>query len=74
MTSSIFATGQPRRLLAVGAACALALGLVLGSGSASAWSLKEAAKPYAGAKIHCAGDGYAPYIGYEKLSKEFTEI
>lgn len=59
---------------AVGCA-AVAFFLVLsGAAAAAEWSLKEAAKPYAGQKIHCAGDGYAPYVAYQKLSEEFTEI
>jgi multiple sugar transport system substrate-binding protein len=53
------------------------LGLVLaaagGSGDAAAWSLEEAAKPYAGQTIRCVGDGYAPFLAYQELSKEFTE-
>ncbi len=54
--------------------CGVAVGLLFGASSALAWSLAEAAKPYAGEKIHCAGDGYAPYVAYQELSKEFTEI
>jgi multiple sugar transport system substrate-binding protein len=40
---------------------------------AHAWSLKEAAQPYAGQTIHCVGDGYAPFTAYQKLSEEFTK-
>lgn len=38
------------------------------------WSLKEAAKPYAGTTIRCMVDGYAPALAYQKLATEFTEI
>jgi multiple sugar transport system substrate-binding protein len=41
---------------------------------AAAWSLAEAAKPYRGETIRCVGDGYAPFIAYQKLSDEFTRL
>jgi len=47
---------------------------VTGSAQADTWSLAEAAKPYAGATLHCMGDGYAPALAYQKLSEEFTQI
>lgn len=64
---------QRRNVTAI-AACGLALGLAVGSGPASAWSLADAAKPYAGTTILCAGDGYAPMEAYQKVSGEFTKI
>lgn len=51
-----------------------AAGLLGSSAQAADWSLAEAAKPYAGATLHCMGDGYAPAIAYQKLSEEFTQI
>lgn len=54
---------------------ALAVGLVLSSAPASAWTLEEAAKPYAGATIKCVGDGYSPFLAYQKLAQEkFTAM
>lgn len=60
--------------------CALAgaiacLGASLSSGAAQAWTLEEAAKPYAGTTIKCVGDGYAPFVAYQKLAEEkFTPL
>ena len=48
---------------------------VIGDGARSqTWSLAEAAKPYSGQTIRCVGDGYAPFLAYQKLSAEFTKI
>lgn len=45
------------------------------STSAVAWSLEEAAKPYAGTTIKCVGDGYAPFLAYQQLATEqFTPM
>ncbi|MFN4140458.1 ABC transporter substrate-binding protein [Aestuariivirga sp.] len=55
-------------------ALAASAGLIAGSAQAETWSLAEAAKPYAGATLHCMGDGYAPALAYQKLSEEFTQI
>lgn len=56
-------------------AVALAAGVALSAAPASAWTLEEAAKPYAGAKIKCVGDGYAPFVAYQKLAQEkFTPL
>jgi multiple sugar transport system substrate-binding protein len=38
------------------------------------WSLPDAAKPYRGETIHCVGDGYAPFVAYQKLALEFTKL
>jgi multiple sugar transport system substrate-binding protein len=65
-----------RKLLAGAlAGTALCLGAAGFSGGAQAWSLEEAAKPYAGATIKCVGDGYAPFVAYQKLATEqFTPM
>ena len=45
------------------------------AGGAQAWTLEEAAKPYAGTTIKCVGDGYAPFVAYQKLAEEvFTPL
>jgi multiple sugar transport system substrate-binding protein len=63
------------RTLCLAGAVALAAGLGLSASPAVAWTLEEAAKPYAGAKIKCVGDGYAPFLGYQKLAQEkFTPM
>jgi multiple sugar transport system substrate-binding protein len=41
---------------------------------AADWSLADAAKPYSGQTIHCVGDGYAPFLAYQKLSVEFAKL
>lgn len=46
-----------------------------GTTPAAAWSLQEAAQPYAGTTIKCVGDGYAPFLAYQKLAEEqFTPL
>lgn len=56
-------------LASMGVACLLAA-----PAQSEEWSLKEAAKPYAGTTIRCMVDGYAPALAYEKLASEFTDI
>jgi len=41
---------------------------------AADWSLTQAAKPYRGETIRCVGDGYAPFVAYQKLAQEFTRL
>jgi multiple sugar transport system substrate-binding protein len=41
---------------------------------AAGWSLAEAAKPYRGETIRCVGDGYAPFVAYQKLAEQFTSL
>lgn len=55
-------------------AAALALGAGLASGEAKAWSLKEAAAPYAGAELNFICQAYTPCYSIEALTPEFTEI
>ena len=57
-------------------AAVLAAGLTsgLGASDASAWSLEEAAKPYAGSEVRGICDGYSPCLAYIELTKEFEEI
>jgi multiple sugar transport system substrate-binding protein len=38
---------------------------------ASAWTLEEAAKPYAGQSIRVICDGYSPCLAYKELAKDF---
>ena len=60
---------------AVVAAVALFVGATGTSTPAAAWSLEEAAKPYAGTTIKCVGDGYAPFLAYQQLAAEqFTPL
>ena len=46
---------------------------VLGVSKAKAWSLKEAAKPYAGTTINMICQAYTPCYAIEKLAPEFEE-
>ncbi|MFO1060131.1 MAG: extracellular solute-binding protein [Dongiaceae bacterium] len=63
------------RLAGIAAAAAILAAGWLGASPAGAWTLAEAAKPYAGTTIKCVGDGYAPFIAYQKLAKEkFTPL
>ena len=59
-------------------AMAIATGVILAGfiphGPAKAWSLKEAAKPYAGAEVRGICDGYAPCLAYIELTKEFEQL
>ncbi len=57
------------------AAAALVAALVagFGSGEAKAWSLEEAAKPYAGTEVRGICDGYSPCLAYIELAKEFEQ-
>ena len=61
--SNIIATGLLSTALCLGASI----------GKAEAWSLEEAAKPYAGVEIRTICDGYAPCVSNKELSEEFTE-
>lgn len=54
------------RTLAIAALIALAA-----SANAAAWTLKEAAAPYAGQSIRVICDGYSPCLAYQELAKEF---
>ncbi len=56
-----------RKMLAGAVQC---LGAAALSSTAHAWSLEEAAKPYAGTTIKCVGDGYSPFVAYQKLATE----
>lgn len=59
----------------VALACALVgISAAIGDADAADWSLAEAAKPYQGETIRCVGDGYAPFVAYQKLSEEFTKL
>ncbi len=69
-------TGLKGRLVLACGAAALALGLSAGPGAstATAWSLGEAAKPYAGTEVRGICDGYAPCMAYIELTAEFKEL
>jgi multiple sugar transport system substrate-binding protein len=67
---------ETRYSLWVGAAAlaaVLAVGTI-GADKAQAWSLEEAAKPYAGTEVRGICDGYAPCMSYVDLTAEFEEI
>ncbi|MEE9301771.1 MAG: hypothetical protein V3V17_11715, partial [Alphaproteobacteria bacterium] len=67
---------ETRFSLWVGAA-ALAAVLAVGTidaDKAQAWSLEEAAAPYAGTEVRGICDGYAPCMAYVDLTAEFEEI
>ena len=55
---------------------ALVLGAAggLASTEASAWSLEEAAKPYAGTEVRGICDGYSPCLAYTEMAKKFEEL
>ncbi len=55
-------------------AAALGLGAGLASGEAKAWSLEEAAAPYAGTSLNIICQAYTPCYAIEGLTPEFTEI
>jgi multiple sugar transport system substrate-binding protein len=62
--------------MALHGALALVLGLALslGAGKAAAWSLEDAAKPYAGTEVRGICDGYAPCMAYIELTSEFEAL
>ncbi len=63
------------RLAGIAAAAAILAAGWLGASPAGAWTLAEAAKPYAGTTIKCVGDGYSPFVAYQKLATEkFTPL
>lgn len=64
-----------RKVSVAAATIALGVGLaVLPQGKAQAWSLEEAAKPYAGTEVRGICDGYAPCLSYIELAKKFEEL
>ncbi len=67
---------ETRFSLWVGAAtlaAVLAVGTI-DADKAQAWSLEEAAAPYAGTEVRGICDGYAPCMAYVDLTAEFEEI
>jgi multiple sugar transport system substrate-binding protein len=50
-----------------------ALAATLASGSAGAWSLEEAAKPYAGVTVRTIGESLPPLEAMDKLKHKFEE-
>jgi multiple sugar transport system substrate-binding protein len=44
------------------------------SNNAMAWSLQEAAKPYAGTEVRGICDGYSPCLAYTEMAKKFEEL
>jgi len=54
-------------------AAVLAVGTV-GADKAQAWTLEEAAKPYAGTEVRGICDGYAPCMAYVGLTEEFEKL
>lgn len=62
-----------RRSFLAGVALATALTLTLGNGPAKAWSLKEAAKPYAGTTIRIIGEALAPLESLNQQKAAFEE-
>jgi multiple sugar transport system substrate-binding protein len=66
----------PRLSRWVGAAAlaaVLAIG-VIGADKAQAWTLEEAAKPYAGTEVRGICDGYASCMAYVSLTEEFETL
>ena len=55
-------------VLGVGAAAALP------ATDAAAWSLEEAAAPYAGTEVRGICDGYSPCLAYTEMAKKFEEL
>ncbi len=53
------------------AAVSLLVAVAAAERPAQAWSLKEAAQPYAGTEIRGICDGYAPCLAYIELAKKF---
>ena len=52
----------------------LLAGAPLDADEAHAWSLEEAAKPYAGTEVRGICDGYAPCMAYVALTEEFEQL
>ena len=44
------------------------------STEAVAWSLEDAAKPYAGTEVRGICDGYSPCLAYTEMAKKFEEM
>lgn len=61
------------RLAAVTLGVGLALGLAMGGGTAFAWSLEEAAKPYEGVTLRTIGESLPPLEALAKLKHKFEE-
>lgn len=72
MDMTIEAARTPRLGRLVALATVLAVGCLAAASPGHAWTVEEAAKPYAGATIKCVGDGYAPFLAYQKLAERFT--
>lgn len=64
--------------LALGVGAAALAGVLAGApldaNEAHAWSLEEAAKPYAGSEVRGICDGYAPCMSYVALTDEFEQL
>ena len=58
---------------AVALAAILIVGTV-GADKTRAWTLEEAAKPYAGTEVRGICDGYAPCMAYVSLTEEFEKL
>ena len=67
-------THQRLKSLLVAGALALGVAGAMGSTEASAWSLEEAAKPYAGTEVRGICDGYSPCLAYTEMAKKFEEL
>lgn len=65
-----------QRLKALLIAGALVVGAAggLASTEASAWSLEDAAKPYADTEVRGICDGYSPCLAYTEMAKKFEEL
>ena len=58
----------------VAALAAALAGAPLDADEAHAWSLEEAAKPYAGTEVRGICNGYAPCMSYVGLTEEFKKL
>ena len=64
-------TSKSLKPLLLAAALAVGTSGTLASTEASAWSLEEAAKPYAGTEVRGICDGYSPCLAYTEMAKKF---
>ncbi|MDP6843837.1 MAG: hypothetical protein QGH73_19370, partial [Rhodospirillales bacterium] len=66
-------TGLSRWVGAAALAAVLTVG-ISGADKAQAWTLEEAAKPYAGTEVRGICDGYASCMAYVGLTEEFEKL
>jgi multiple sugar transport system substrate-binding protein len=72
MMRNAFVWNIPRIIGVAGIVLSLSAGF--GARDGNAWSLAEAAKPYAGSEVRAICDGYSPCLAYIEMAKKFEEM